>query len=111
MFTRPTQPFGYELSFAPPAGLSGAPLVPATGIVRVSGVVNGTAEIAIEGSVTRLGIAVSTEELLRLDSRILGGPVAALFQRQPLPPRPAILPARERAFQLPADDRAEEPGG
>jgi hypothetical protein len=100
MFTWASQPFAYELSFAPPVGMSGAPLVPATGPVRVSAIVTGTAEIAVEGSLTRLGIAVSADELLRLDSRILGGPIATAFNRERLPPRAYIAPARDRELGL-----------
>jgi hypothetical protein len=101
-----TQPFAYELSFIPPKGLSGAALEPkGFGPFKASGVVVGARAVQIEGSTTRLGIAIAAEELLRLSSRIVGGPLARMFGRDQLPPRALIGTATQRLSDLtPADE-------
>jgi len=83
-------PPGYELSFPPPPGLSGAALlVPQDETsAAVIGVVltHHTAELA--GRRMDLGLAVDSEELLTIESRLVGGSIAErLFQRKQLPPR------------------------
>ncbi len=82
-------PPGYEISFAPPPGLSGAALlVPHGENAAVAGVVltHHTAELA--GRRMDLGLAVDSEELLTIESRIVGGSIAErLFQRERVPQR------------------------
>ena len=82
-------PPGYEISFVPPPGLSGAALPVANGHNPVvAGVVltHHTAELA--GRRMELGLAVDSEELLTIDSRILGVSIAEkLFQREPVSQR------------------------
>jgi hypothetical protein len=82
-------PPGYELSFVPPPGLSGAALlVQQDNIAAVAGIVqtHHTAELA--GRRMELGLAVDSEELLTINSRIVGGSIAErVFQRAPVPPR------------------------
>lgn len=84
----------YELSFAVPRGLSGSPLLNAQGKVIVHGVVIGNSEskmlvfsseekVVEESSSTfveqyeslTLGVAVRTDQLLNLDSELLGSTV------------------------------------
>lgn len=83
-------PPGYEVSFVPPPGLSGAALLAlhgATGPV-VTGIVlkHHVAELA--GRRMELGLAVDTQELLTLESRLVGGSIAErLFRRERIPPR------------------------
>jgi hypothetical protein len=80
----PGRPPGYETSFVSPAGLSGAPLL--TTVFGGAPVVVGmmlqhhTAEYRERRM--ELGLALDIEELLTIDSRILGGSVAErLFRR------------------------------
>lgn len=82
------RPPGYELSFIPPPGLSGAPLIfaKAPGSVEVKGIVlkHQTTELG-DGRRMELGLALDLEELLTLESRILGGSVAEkIFNRKKL---------------------------
>jgi hypothetical protein len=85
----PGVPPGYEVSFVPPPGLSGAALlirqgeeVAAVGIVQT----HHTAELA--GRRMDLGLAVDSEELLTLHSRLVGGSIAEkLFGLDPVPLR------------------------
>jgi hypothetical protein len=85
----PGVPPGYEISFPPPPGLSGAALlVPQAGDPAVTGVVltHHTAELA--GRRMDLGLAVDSEELLTIESRIIGGSIAErVFRRERVPPR------------------------
>ncbi|HYI10948.1 MAG TPA: hypothetical protein VEK57_17965 [Thermoanaerobaculia bacterium] len=85
----PGVPPGYEVSFVPPPGLSGAPLLvfgkdgPA-----IAGIIlqHHTAELA--GRRMDLGLAVDAEELLTLTSPIVGGSVAEqVFGLEPVPSR------------------------
>lgn len=83
-------PAGYEISFAPPPGLSGSALLAPHGDnnAAVAGVVltHHTAELA--GRRMDLGLAVDIEELLTIESRIVGGSIAErLFQRERVPQR------------------------
>lgn len=83
----PGVPAGYELSFVPPPGLSGAPLLILLpdGSPVVTGMVlqHHTAEYRERRM--KLGLALDIEELLTLESRIVGGSIAErLFNRQRL---------------------------
>jgi hypothetical protein len=82
-------PPGYEVSFVPPPGLSGAPLLLPTGdSFAITGVVlkHHTAELAERQM--DLGLAVDSEELLTLESRFVGGSIAErLFRRERIPLR------------------------
>lgn len=99
------QPFAYELSFVPPVGMSGAALSPAGYGTLVCGVIVGSQAVQIEGSTTRLGIAIAAEELLRIDSRLTGAKLARLFGREPLPGRELIGPLNQRLTEMiSADD-------
>jgi hypothetical protein len=87
------QPTIYELSFVPPKGILGAPVISyATGTGAVHAVVVGCEEIEIEGVTSRLGVAIDSTELLRLTApNIVGGAVAQrVFGKEPLPPRQLI---------------------
>lgn len=88
---QPIVPPGYETSFVPPPGLSGAPLLSFGSSVAVKGVIlqEHVAELvhAPERKMA-LGLALDIEELLTLDSRLVGGSVAEiLFNRPKLPRR------------------------
>lgn len=79
-------PPGYETSFVPPPGLSGAPLLSLGDTLAVRGVVlkEYVAELlhAPERKMA-LGIALDIEELLTLDSRLVGGSIAErIFGRE-----------------------------
>jgi hypothetical protein len=81
----PIVPPGYETSFAPPPGLSGAPMMSLGSRIAVRGMMlkEHTAELAHapERKMT-LGLALDIEELLTLNSRLVGGSVAEkLFRR------------------------------
>jgi hypothetical protein len=82
-------PPGYEVSFVPPPGLSGAPLLSLRGdrpVVKGIMLQHHTAELA--GRRMDLGLALDIEELLTLDSRLVGGSVAeCVFNRERVPPR------------------------
>jgi hypothetical protein len=77
-------PPGYELSFIPPPGLSGAPLltVMPDGLTYICGVVLEHYTAEFQERRMDLGIALDIEELLALDSRIIGGSVAELLFRR-----------------------------
>jgi hypothetical protein len=84
----PGVPPGYEVSFVPPPGLSGAPLVQVDGVTKwVRGIV--LKQYAVEVGERRmdLGVALDVQELLTLDSRIVGGSFASLFGLEKLPRR------------------------
>jgi hypothetical protein len=87
------QPVIYELSFVPPQGMSGAPLV---SYVKhsgpmVHGIIVGWDTIRVNRLPTRIGIAVDSTELLRCDSRLLGGSVAEkVFGIASLPPHAEV---------------------
>lgn len=90
----PANPWVYELSFASPVGLSGAPLVALDGQLRVTGLVIGNYEtkmlvfsqretlstekemIVETYHALQLGIAIQSSELLTLDSSVLSGALA-----------------------------------
>ena len=83
----PGVPPGYELSFVPPPGLSGAPLLTLLpdGSPVITGMVlqHHTAEYRERRM--ELGIALDIKEILTLESRIVGGNIAErLFDRQRL---------------------------
>jgi len=78
-------PSGYEVSFIPPLGLSGAPLLSlidggpcVVGMILKHHVTNPGAE-----STMQLGLALDTEQLLTLESRIIGGSVAEILFDRP----------------------------
>jgi hypothetical protein len=107
LFRWRSQPLAYEVSFVPPVGMSGAALVPdGHGATHASGIVIGSQVVRIEGNTTRLGIAVATEELLRVHSRLTGAPLAHLFGSKPLPQREVIGPASQRLadYESPGED-------
>ncbi len=83
----PGDPPGYELSFVPPPGLSGAALLTSSsdGSTMVTGIVlqHHTAEYREQRM--DLGLALDIEELLTLESRIANGSIAErIFNRQRL---------------------------
>jgi len=66
------EPAGYELSFTPPAGLSGSPLLALShGLPRIAGVVLGSRSIEYRESRLEVGIALDVATLQELQSRIL----------------------------------------
>ncbi|HEX2833948.1 MAG TPA: hypothetical protein VHW00_13135 [Thermoanaerobaculia bacterium] len=84
----PLVPPGYETSFVPPPGLSGAPLLTIRDGVAIRGVILREHVVELGHAPERkmmLGIALDIEELLTLNSRLAGGSVAKiLFGREPL---------------------------
>ena len=77
-------PPGYELSFVPPPGLSGAPLLTerADGSPLVVGMILKHQTTEYCDRKMELGLALDIEALLTLDSRVLGGSIAErLFGR------------------------------
>jgi len=80
----PGLPPGYEVSFVPPPGLSGAPLLTSlpSGTIAVTGMIlkHHTAEFGDRRM--DLGLALDIEEILTLESRILGGSIAERLFRQ-----------------------------
>ena len=77
-------PPGYELSFVPPPGLSGAPLLTslAGGPVAVTGVILQHQTVEFMDRKMELGLALDIEELLTLESRMVGGSIAERLFRQ-----------------------------
>jgi Trypsin-like peptidase domain len=85
MYHIPGQPPGYELSFYAPQGLSGAPLVSHVGgDHRCYGYIVQQSTISAGRETTPIGIAVDIVSLLALNSKILRGPVAHHFGREPI---------------------------
>lgn len=87
------QPTIYELSFVPPQGMSGAPLISyVKGLgPQVHGVIFGWDTIRVNRLPTCIGIAVDSTELLRHQSRVVGGSIAEkVFSVQSLPQRPDV---------------------
>lgn len=75
----PSVPPGYETSFVPPPGLSGAPLLSLNSGVAIRGMMLREHVAQLEHARERqmtLGIALDIEELLTLQSRIVGGSLA-----------------------------------
>ena len=95
-------PWGYELSFASPRGLSGAPLITLDGPSLIAGVVVGNRstemniftdrevisadkELVVERyEALQLGIAIQGGELMALESRILDGDLRAHLENRSL---------------------------
>jgi len=78
----PLTPPGYETSFVPPPGLSGAPLLSIRHDVAIRGVIlrEHVASLAHAPERTMaLGIALDIEELLTLNSRLIGGSAAKIL--------------------------------
>ena len=74
MYHVPGQPAGYELSFIPPPGLSGAPLfVFRNGEPRLCGMVIQNHHIEMFGKAADIGVALDIREFVRLESTIVGG--------------------------------------
>ena len=73
----PEGPAAYELSFVPPPGLSGAPLLaaPAPGAFAVVGMILRHHVAEFRDRRMELGLALDISELLPLNSRILGGTI------------------------------------
>jgi len=82
-------PPGYEVSFVPPPGLSGAPLLFSVGdSPAVTGIVLKHHSAELAGRHMDLGLVLDSEELLTLESRLVGGSIAErLFRRERIPPR------------------------
>lgn len=80
----PAAPPGYEVSFVPPPGLSGAPLLCSIGnSLAVKGVMLKHRGFEQAGRRMDLGLAVGIEELLTLESKLVGGSIAKqVFQRE-----------------------------
>lgn len=87
----PAQPPGYELSLVPPPGLSGAPVLvgSATGTPEVAGMILQHHTAEFQGRQMDLGIALDIEELLTLDSKIIGGSIAELVFKRARVTRPS----------------------
>ena len=75
----------YELSFLPPPGLSGAPLLTSAqgGTIAVVGMVLQHYTVEFQDRKMELGVALDIEELLTVDSRIIGGSLAERLFRRP----------------------------
>lgn len=75
----------YELSFLPPPGLSGAPLLTSLqgGTIAVVGMVLQHYTAEFQDGKMELGVALDIEELLTIDSRIVGGSIAEHLFRRP----------------------------
>lgn len=80
----PSVPPGYEISFVPPPGLSGAPLLTSlpNGSTAVTGMILRHHTAEFRDRRMELGLALDIEEILTLESRIVGGSIAErLFRR------------------------------
>jgi len=78
-------PPGYEVSFVPPPGLSGAPLISSMpgAPVFVRGMILQHYTAEFRERKMELGLALDIEEILTLESRIVGGSIAERLFRQP----------------------------
>ena len=78
-------PPGYEISFVPPPGLSGAPLLTSLpgGRPSVTGMILQHHTAEFRDRKMDLGLALDIEEILTLESRIVGGSIAERLFRQP----------------------------
>jgi hypothetical protein len=85
LITLPGIPPGYELSFVPPPGLSGAPLLIylLDGSPAVTGMILQHHIAEYRDRRMELGLALDIEEILTLESRILGGSIAERLFRLP----------------------------
>lgn len=82
----PGWPPGYELSFLPGPGLSGAPLLhrDSKGVVSVSGMVLGSRRTTIGDKFLDVGMALDIHAMLSLASDLVGGTLAErVFSRPP----------------------------
>ena len=80
----PGRPPGYELSFVPPPGLSGAPLlVSSAGGEAITGMVLQHHKAEIGDRSMELGLALDIEELLTLASGVVGGNIAERLYGRP----------------------------
>jgi len=83
------RPPGYEVSFVPPVGLSGAPLIrfgPEGGAVTGMVLTHHTA--TYRDRTMDLGLVLDMEEILTIESRIIGGSIAERLFRRPKITRP-----------------------
>jgi hypothetical protein len=83
--TSPDAAPAYEVSFVPPPGLSGAPLLTSLpgGPIVVKGMVLQHHTAEFQDRKMELGVALDIEELLALESRIVGGSIAEMMFRVP----------------------------
>ena len=82
----PSMPPGYEVSFVPPPGLSGSPLLlPQGNQFVVTGVVLKHHTAELEERKMDLGLALDAVELLAIDSTIVGGSLAERVFGRPKP--------------------------
>lgn len=78
----PAIPPGYETSFLPPPGLSGAPLLSISDGISIRGVILREHVAVLDHAPERkmvLGVALDIEELLTLGSRLVGGSIAKIL--------------------------------
>ncbi len=83
----PDEPPGYELSFIPPPGLSGAPLLIQSpdGTTAITGMVLQHYITEYRDRRMELGLALDIQELLALSSRLLNGKISEkIFKCAPL---------------------------
>jgi hypothetical protein len=91
LYHLPGQPPGYELSFSAPQGLSGAPLISAelsNGEPFCYGWIVQQGTLGVGDEKTAVGVAVSVETLLSVNSKMLNRPLAALWGREFVTPAP-----------------------
>jgi hypothetical protein len=101
LFHLPGEPAGYEVSFASLLGLSGAPLLALpkhdgreTPLPKVCGMMIENHTVQQGDDRIQIGVALDTKELLRIESRLVGGSIAErIFGTARLPPR-AQVPIR-----------------
>ena len=74
----PGPPAVYEMSCAFPVGMSGAPLLIANDeVLAVAGVVLGVDTVKYGGVEQSVGIALMAEDIVHLESKLAGGPIAS----------------------------------
>lgn len=74
----PGPPAVYEMSCAFPVGMSGAPLLIADDeVLAVAGVVLGVDIVKYGGVEQSVGIALMAEDIVHLESKLAGGPIAS----------------------------------
>lgn len=89
------QPFGYELSFMTPPGMSGAPLIgESNGSSYGYGYIIQQSTTIIRGERVDLGLAVAIDVLLGIESKVVGGSIAKLFDVAP-----RTLPRKDLTWQ------------
>jgi hypothetical protein len=111
LYHLPGQPAGYEVDFATPEGLSGAPLISTHfGKAFCYGYIIQQSRLGIGDRTTDVGIAVDIRALLSSKSAYApGGQLARLFGRDPVAPHkpsPKRLPGGAGGFTL--DEQLDE---